>query len=180
MKIAIWTLKTPKVEWIKAWFKSCPYFPWIEAEYILESVPSDISDMPLSIEETMKWAKNRAQNVKKKWIVADYYIGIEGWTTDIMWKKYIGWIVYVENDKWEWHFWFSPMIEVPKLVEKKLYDEWLELGPVMSELSWITNIQSQNWSMWAWSDDMFTRKDEFEDAFKAAIAPFYNKFYKLN
>gem|GEM_PF-5962600 len=35
-------------------------------EYILESVSSDISDMPLSIEETMTGAKNRAQNVKKK------------------------------------------------------------------------------------------------------------------
>lgn len=181
MKIAIWTLKTPKIEWIKSAIKSCPYFTDIKerVEYILESVPSDISDMPLSIEETMNGARNRAQNIKKKWIIADYYVGIEWGTTDIMWTKYIGWIIYVENESWEWHFWFSPMLEVPKKVEKMLYVDGLELGPVMSELSGITNIQSQNGSMWAWSDDMFTRKDEFEDAFKSAIAPFYNKFYTL-
>ena len=181
MRIAIWTLKAPKVEGVKSAVQTCPYFEKIkdQVEYILESVPSDISDMPLSIEETMQWAKNRAQNVKKKWILADYYIGIEWWTTTIGDKKYIGWIVYVENNMWEGHFWFSPMLEVPNLVVKKLYDEKLELGPVMSELSGITNIQSQNGSMWAWSDDMFTRKDEFEDAFKAAIAPFFNKFYQL-
>jgi non-canonical (house-cleaning) NTP pyrophosphatase len=181
MILAIWTLKAPKVEWIKIWVNTCPYFSTIKdkVEYILESVPSDISDMPLSIEETMTWAKNRAQNLKKKWIIADYYIWIEWWTTDIMSIKYIGWIVYIENFLWEWHFWFSPMLEVPKKVEKMLYEEKLELGPVMSKLSWITNIQSQNGSMWAWSNDMFTRKDEFEDAFKSAIAPFYNTFYKL-
>ena len=179
MKIAIWTTKTPKVEWVKKAVESCLYFNWIEVEYILESVASDISDMPLSIEETMTWAKNRARNIKNKWIIADYYVWIEGWTTDIMGKKYIWWIIYVENNFWEWHFWFSPMLEVPVLVEKKLYEENLELWPVMSELSWIANIASQNWSMWAWSDDMFTRQDEFEAAFKAAIAPFFNKFYKL-
>jgi hypothetical protein len=33
---------------------ACPYFASAQIEYILESVPSDISDMPLSIEETMQ------------------------------------------------------------------------------------------------------------------------------
>ena len=181
MRIAIWTLKAPKVEGVKSAVQTCPYFEKIKdkVEYILESVPSGISDMPLSIEETMTGAKNRAQNVKKKWILADYYVGIEWGTTDIMGKKYIWWIIYIEDNMWEWHFWFSPMLEVPALVEKKLYEEGMDLWPLMSELSGTTNIQSQNGSMWAWSDDMFTRKDEFEDAFKAAIAPFFNKFYNL-
>ena len=80
---------------------------------------------------------------------------------------------------WEWHFWYSPFIEVPKLINHKLFIEKLELWPIMSELSGIVNIWSKNWSMWAWSDDMFTRSEQFELAFKAAISPFYNKFYKI-
>ncbi len=181
MKIAIWTEKTPKIEWVKSAVNTCWYFDEFKEDivYVLKSVDSDISDMPLSIEDTMTWAKNRAKNLKKDWVEASYYIWIEWWTTDIMWKKYIWWIIYIENDEWEWHFGFSPMIEVPQLVEKKLYEDWLELGPVMSQLSWMTNIASKNWSMWAWSDDIFTRKDEFDVAFKAAIVPFFNKFYKL-
>lgn len=181
MRIAIGTLKVPKIDGIKQWVNTCPYFEKIKdkVEYILLSVPSDISDMPLSIDETMQWAKNRAQNVKKEWILADYYVGIEGWTTIIWDKKYIGWIVYVENNMWEWHFGFSPMLEVPEYVAKKLYEEKMDLGPLMSELSGITNIASQNGSLWAWSDDMFTRKDEFSAAFQAAIAPFFNKYYQL-
>jgi non-canonical (house-cleaning) NTP pyrophosphatase len=178
MKIAIWTTKTPKVEGVKQAVKECPYFFWEEIEYILQQVSSDISDMPLSIEETMQWAKNRAQNIKKLGIKADFYVWIEGWTTKIWDKKYLFWTIFIENDKGEWHFGFSWMIEVPKKVEEMLYEEWKELWPIMSELSGITNIQSQNWSMWAWSDDMLTRKDEFVTAFKSAISPFFNEFYK--
>lgn len=179
MKIAIWTTRTPKVEWIKKWVNECPFFNWIEVEYILESVSSDISDMPLSIDETMLWAKNRARNLKKSWIIADFYIWIEWWTTSIWEKKYIWWIVYIEDNNGKWHYWFSPMMEVPKIVEKKLYIDWLELWPVMWELSWKTDIRSENGSMWAWSNDMLTRVAEFTSAFQAAISPFFNDYYKM-
>lgn len=179
MKIAIWTTKAPKVDGIKDAVKSCPYFENIEVEYILQNVDSGISSMPLSLQETMLWAKNRAQNLKKSWTKADFYVGVEWGTLDIAWKKYIWGIIYIENELWEWHFWFSAIMEVPKLVVEKLYTEKLELWPVMSELSGITNIAAQNGSMWAWSDNMITRKDEFEAAFKAAISPFFNAYYKL-
>lgn len=179
MKIAIWTTRAPKVEGIKKWVLSCPYFKDIEVEYILESVASDISDMPLSIEETMLWAKNRAWNLKKAWIIADFYIWIEWWTTKIWEKKYIWWIVYIENNSWKWHYGFSPMMEVPKIVESKLYIDWLELWPVMWELSGKTDIRSENGSMWAWSNDMLTREAEFTSAFQAAISPFFNDYYSM-
>ena len=48
----------------------------------------------------------------------------------------------------------------------------------MAELSGKVDIRSENGSMGAWSEDMFTRKDEFEVAMKAAMAPFFNKFYE--
>jgi len=89
------------------------------------------------------------------------------------------WVIYIENNKWEWHYGFSGMIEVPKLVEKKLYEDWLELWPIMNELSWRKNIWNENWSLWEWSANMLTRKDEFSLAFKAAISPFYNEYYKM-
>jgi non-canonical (house-cleaning) NTP pyrophosphatase len=55
------------VEGVKEAVLECPYFQDVEnIEYILESVSSDISDMPLTIEETMTGARNRAQNVRKK------------------------------------------------------------------------------------------------------------------
>lgn len=181
MKIAIGTTSTPKVEWIKDAINFSPYFIWeIEnIEYILKSVQSNVWDMPLSIDEIMLWAFNRAKNLKKEWIKADYFIWIEWWTTQFWDKKYIWWIVYIENSLWEWHYWFSNFMEVPKIVEKMLYIDKLELGPIMWELSGRINIKSENWSMGAWSDDVFIRKDEFKLAFSWAISPFYNKYYKL-
>lgn len=71
------------------------------------------------------------------------------------------------------------MVEVPNLVDQKLYQEKMELGPVMGELSGKVDIRSENGSMGAWTDDMFTRADEFSAAFRAAIAPFYNAYYRL-
>ncbi len=71
------------------------------------------------------------------------------------------------------------MVEVPAEVERRLYECDEELGPVMAELSGKTDIRSENGSMGAWTEDMFTRKDEFSVAMKAAMAPFFNRFYKL-
>ena len=179
MKIAIWTTRKAKVEWIKEWVSKCPYLKNKEIEYILKKVSSDISDMPLSLEETMQGAKNRARNLKKENIDADFYIGIEWWTYILGNRAYLVGIVYIENSEWEWHFGFSPAIEVPEKIRKMLYEEWKELWPIMEELSGIVDIRSENGSMWAWSDDMLKRKDEFVQAFQAAISPFFNKYYKL-
>lgn len=179
MKIAIWTIKVPKVEGVKEAVSSCPYFEWEEIEYILQKVESGISDMPLSKEETMIWAKNRATNMRDMGIKADYYVWLEGWTWDIMWTKYLWWVTCIVDKNWEYHYWISHSIEVPKLVAKKLYEEDMELWPVMSELSWITNIQSKNGAMWALSNDMLVRKTQFIMWFQMAISPFFNKYYKL-
>lgn len=180
MKIAIGTTRTPKIEGIKKGIETCPFLADIKDEitYFPHNVDSGISDMPLSIDEVMLWAKNRAQNLKSL-ESADYYIGIEWGTTAIGDKKYIFWVVYIENNLLEWHYGFSPMMELPRIIELKLYEEWLDLGPVMGELSGNTNLRSENGSMGAWSSDMLTRTDEFESAFKAAISPFYNEYYRM-
>jgi len=141
MKLAIGTTRAPKIAWIKSWVTACPYLQDTEVEYFPHNVESGISDMPLTTEEIMLWAKNRAQNLKSL-ESADYYIWIEGGTAKIWDKAYIFWVVYVENHLWEWHYGFSPHLEVPSIVEKKLYEQWLELGPIMGELSGNTNIRS--------------------------------------
>ena len=79
MKIALGTERAPKIQGIKDGIATCPYFEGIRdsIEYICKAVPSDISDMPLSIEEVILGAENRARNLQKLGIEADYYIGIE-------------------------------------------------------------------------------------------------------
>jgi inosine/xanthosine triphosphatase len=179
MRIAIGTTRAPKIEGIKAGVAGCPYFAGIEVEYLPHSVESDISAMPITVEEVMLGSENRARNLKKAGIEADYYVGIEGGTTRFGDKAYLFGNVYVMDASGKGSHGFSPMVEVPALVDRKLYEDGLELGPVMSELAGVTEINSQNGSMGAWTEDMFTRADEFSAAFRAAIAPFYNAYYRL-
>ena len=53
MKIALGTERAPKIQGIKEGVAVCPYFQddRDSIEYICKGVPSDISEMPLSIEE---------------------------------------------------------------------------------------------------------------------------------
>jgi len=178
MKIAIWTKSPPKVAAIEEAIKTCPYFKWQDIEIIPLKVNSDISDMPISMEENMTWAKNRAKNSKKK-IQADYYIGMEWGMTKIDNKAYLFWVVYILNNNWEWHFGFSNLMEVPAYFENKIYKENLELWPVLSEATKEENASKKWWAFGHWSDDILTRKDQFMFAFQSAIPPFFNKYYKI-
>lgn len=56
MKIAIGTTSSPKVAGVQDAVNVCPYFDDVRdsIEYILEKVPSDVADMPLSLEVTLE------------------------------------------------------------------------------------------------------------------------------
>ena len=178
MKIAIWTKSPPKIAAIEEAIKKCIYFEWQDIEIIPLKVSSDISDMPISIDENMTWARNRANNAKKE-VEADFYIGMEWGTSKLEDKAYLFWVVYILDNTWKWHFWFSNMMEVPNIFEKWIYEDWKELGPLSTEISWEEWHRRQTWSFWLWSDDMITRKEQFMFAFLSAIPPFYNKYYKI-
>ncbi len=177
MKIAIWTKSPPKVAAIEEAIKKCVYFENKDIEVIPLKVESNISDMPLSIEENMLWAKNRAENSKKE-VEADFYIGMEWWTSKIWEKAYLFWVVYILDNSWKWHYGFSNMMEVPEQFEKRLYENWEELWPVLTEVTWVAGASKKTGAFGHWSDDMLVRKDQFMFAFLSAIPPFYNKYYK--
>ena len=180
--IAIGTTRAPKIDGVKEGFSVCAEkFPALQDEicWITEASDSGISDMPLSLEEVLTGAKNRAESLKNKWIEADYYIGTEGGVSKIFGKSFLFGTVYILHKSGEAHMGISPMIEVPEKIDHLLYAEKQELGPVMDSLSGMVDIRSQNGSMGAWSNDMFTRADEFAVATKSAMSPFFNTYYSL-
>ena len=178
MKIAIWTKSPPKVAAIEEAIKKCIYFKGKKIEIISLKVESNISDMPISEEENMLWAFNRAHNCKKE-VEADFYIWMEGWMTLIWEKAYLFWVIYIFDNDWNWHYWFSNKMEVPEYFRQKIYEENLELWPVLSEATKEENASKKWWAFWYWSDNMLTRKDQFMLAFLSVIPTFYNKYYKL-
>ncbi|MEI7603554.1 MAG: inosine/xanthosine triphosphatase [bacterium] len=57
-------------------------FPNEEFIYDITPVPSGVSDQPMSDEETLLGAKNRAINARNAILDADYWVGIEGGVSD--------------------------------------------------------------------------------------------------
>jgi len=181
MKIAISSIKTPKVNAVKNVINNCKYFKPIldEIEYLPKSVNSGVSDMPMTIEETMAWAKGRVDNLRKEIDDAAYYFWIEWWVMQVWNMWFLWWVVYTENnDSSQGHYWLTPFMEIPVAIMDRLL-KWEDLWPLMSELSWVENLRNKQWVLWVWSDWMLDREHSFEEACKAAIAPFFNRYYHI-
>lgn len=74
MKILIASTNPVKINSVKEAFTK--FYPKQEFSFKGISVPSNVSDQPLSDKETYEGAKNRANNLKQ--YEADFYVGIEG------------------------------------------------------------------------------------------------------
>ena len=180
MFIAIWSLRKPKIDAVKHTFKNSPYFQNTQEtiKYKAQKTESDVSDMPLSIEEIMLWAKNRVKNLITEIDNADFYIWLE-WGTSKIWNKYfLFWTTYIENQNGKWHYGFSPMIEIPDNMAKELYQNKADLWILIEKYSNKQDVRSNNWTLWELSDDMIKRAESFTVATQAAIAPFFNKYWK--
>lgn len=174
-------MRAPKVEGVKGAFAVCPHFKdgRDAIEYVPYDAPSGVSHMPTSREEVMQGAYGRVQAMRQEGVEADLYIGIEGGTERFGAHAYLFGCVYIENATGEGHYGFSPALEVPEVIALMIYREGKELGPIMHTLTAGKDVRSENGSMGEWSDDMFTRKDEFVSATCAALAPFYNTYYQV-
>ncbi len=131
LTFAVGTTRTPKVNGIKSGLEECAiHYEALrgESNFICQKTESGVSDMPLSIEEVMLGAENRALNLKESGVTADYYVGIEGGTTRIGKKAYLFGAVYVLNRSGEGHFGVSPMIEVDGGISSKNIAEVVKAG----------------------------------------------------
>ena len=155
MRIALWTKSPPKIEAITEACKQYPFFSWGDISIISEAIPSLVADMPLSLEENMKWAENRAiwarELLKEKSEHADFYVWMEWWWMLIWEKWYLFGTVCIINNDWKKHFWFSSMIEIPQDIKKRLYEDNEELWPIMDELTWIYRTKDWEWCIWTWT-----------------------------
>jgi len=77
MKTVIIASKNPvKIEAVKIAFEKM--FLQEKFEFIGESIPSDVNAQPMSNEETLQGAMNRAINAQSKFPEANFWVGLEG------------------------------------------------------------------------------------------------------
>ncbi|HRX64069.1 MAG TPA: inosine/xanthosine triphosphatase [Candidatus Absconditabacterales bacterium] len=178
MLIAIGSLRKPKLDAVEKAFQDCPYFGGQNIKYEARKTSSGVSDTPLNIEENMLGAKNRVKNLKKEISNADFYVGMEGGTSQIGDRYFLFGTTYIENNKGEGYYGFSPMMEIPDHLQKELYDNKKDLGVIIEEMSDRNDVKSNNGTLGELSDDMIKRAESFKISTQAAIAPFFNKYWK--
>jgi inosine/xanthosine triphosphatase len=141
-------------------------------------VDSEVKDQPLSDEETLLGAENRAHKAMKNYPKADYYIGIEGGVEQKGKEMYtFAWVAIVSK-KIMGRGKTASFLLPPKVV--KLIKEGKELGAAMDRVFNKTNSKQKEGAIGILTGGIIDRKTLYTPAIISALIPFkksslYNK-----
>lgn len=176
LTIAIWTENPTKIKAIKSWITQVSELATEEIHYICQKVETWVSEMPLTQESTDQWAKNRAENLVKMWIQADFYAGLEWWCYQQGSDGFLTGSVYISDWK-KWFLWKWPSIQMPENITHELFQNKRNLWELIEEITKTQNISKVNGTFGILSNDLITRSKSFEIATILAITPFFNGYY---
>ena len=169
MKIVVASTNPVKIEAARAGFAQV--FP-DELDMLGISTPSDVSDQPMTDDETHIGARNRAYKARDLHSDADFWIGIEGGIEERLGVLLVfAWIVIVNKDR-AGHARTATFIlpdEVAVLVK-----QGLELGDADDIVFARANSKQQNGSVGLLTDDRINRAGYYSPAVVLALIPFIN------
>ncbi len=155
-------------------------------EFIPLMVETTVPDMPLSLEQLLKGASERAHGVydllKKQDRSVDYAIGMEGGTYRLDFTQnsehhvFLQSWVYIFNGI-EGYFGCSPGLPLPVSIEVQLYEKKRELSEIIDEVSGQEDVRSREGAFGILTSNLITRTGAFESALITAMTPFMNKNY---
>lgn len=144
------------------------------------SVPSGVSDQPMSEQETVAGAINRAKTVLARLPDAQIGLGLEGG------------LAYDERYTQQWYLisvcaaWNGTKLylgkglsfPIPRLAAERIQKENIELRTIVDEWSGIANSNHQGGAYALLTKDRIRRADVFRDAVVAAVTPFLSRLYR--
>jgi inosine/xanthosine triphosphatase len=149
-------------------------------------VESGVSHTPVSCEESMRGARQRAEILQTKLrssgTTADFFVGVEG-----------GLNVAVENgarrvflESWAYvsdgtrgHFGCSGSIELPEALAEEVLSHGTELSVAIDEFAGSASVRDGQGAWGVLSRNLVSRQESFRRAVEVAFAPFYNaKMYQ--
>ena len=166
MKIAVGSTNPVKIEAVRSVVQRI----WPEAEVAGISVPSGVSEMPMSEAEMITGAQNRAVAARER-LTADLGIGLEGglheesfgWTLQ-------GWVAVVTGDGRS-SLGSGTRLTLPDhIVQRVLVGE--ELGHVMDDLLGQENVKQKGGAIGALTAGLIMRQAAFTHSVTYALAPF--------
>ncbi|HVZ58518.1 MAG TPA: inosine/xanthosine triphosphatase [Patescibacteria group bacterium] len=170
MKVAVGSKNPVKIAAVKEAFVKV--WPDREFEFIGTEVDSGVPDQPMSDNESIIGATNRALRAKS-FVSADYGVGLEGGIQKIG-EKYFdcGWIVVIDK-KGQRGIDSSIRMEVPpKMME--LIHQGTELGKVVDIVFRTNNAKHNQGHFGLMTGNAITRKEGYRDGVITALAAFIN------
>jgi len=169
MKIAVGTRNPVKIAAVENVFKMI----WADAEIIAVDVPSNVSDQPMSDDEAIVGAENRARLSQKK-TGADFGIGLEGCGNDTAFGMFLsGWVVVIDRNG-RIGMGSGGRILLPEKIAAEVR-KGRELGPVMDEFTGGHNTKQKEGAVGILTNGLVMRKDAFERPLIYALARFLNE-----
>lgn len=172
MKIAIGSTNPAKVTAVRSVVEDV----WPGAELYPVDVTSGVSAMPLSDDECLVGARNRALGARRA-VDANLGIGLEGGVhRDSVGLVLLGWVVVVDGNGREGVGGGARLPLPARIAERVLAGE--ELGPVMDELLGQRNVKQKGGAVGALTNGLVLRSETFAIAVAYALAPFVSpQFY---
>ncbi len=166
MKIAVGSTNPVKVAAVKSIVSQL----WPEAAIQSVDVPTGVSEMPMSDEETITGARNRARAARLA-INADLGFGLEGGVhSDPIGLMLQGWVVVTDGNGREGVAGAGRLPLPPLLANRVLAGE--ELGPIMDNLLGETNVKAKGGAIGALTGGLIPREQAFALGVAYALAPF--------
>jgi len=153
---------------------------WWECIIIWEKFDSEISEQPMSEEEWILGAINRAKNSQLKYNDADYYIWMEGYVNTSVYGMFLWWVVAIISKDNKIGIGISAKMQLPDYIKQKVL-LGNELGPLIQKMvnDSEEDIRQFNGTNGILSKWLYNRVDEFKDATKCALTIFQSpEFYK--
>ena len=174
MKVIVASQNPVKIEAVKAGFEEM--FSTQSFDFEGVKVPSGVSDQPMTNEETLQGAMNRAHNARKETPDADFWVGVEGGI-----EKFRG-----EGETFAWIYVLSDSLSGKAktgsfFLPKKVFDlveSGMELGHADDMVFGQSNSKQKNGAVGLLTGDVMTRKSLYMPAVILALIPFKNQeFY---
>ena len=136
------------------------------------SVPSGVSDQPMSNEETLEGAETRVRNIKYLYPDATYWVGIEGGIEKSEGgTEAFAWVVICSNEmkgKSRTATFFLPA----KVIE--LIEGGMEMGEADDVVFGHSNSKQKNGAVGLLTDNVMDRTSYYTEAVVLALIPFKN------
>ena len=175
MKIAIGSKNEAKNNGVKNVFERI----WNDNVYVSIGTNSGVSDQPLSSEEAIDGAINRAKEALSKNEGFDFGVGLEGTVDSNKHGMFLlGWVAIVDKNG-KIGIGSSGAVVLPDWMKAKIEDG-MELGPLVQEMmnDEDNKIRHTLGASGLLTDGMYGRIKEFEDAVVCALAKFVGfKYY---